>query len=242
MSEQLKLQPLGAGVEIYTSSIHKFGTDAILLSHFADPSPKDVACDLGTGCGIIPLLWCREPHRPKVITAIDIQPDAIDLLNRSLKHNGIADFSPLCCDLRQTPTELHGSFTLVTMNPPYKRLEDGLISPNRGRAIARHELTCKVEDMAQCAAKLLKPSGRLCVCHRPERLSDLMCALRQFGIEPKRLQLVCQREGTPPMLVLCEGVRGGKSGLTVMPTLTVEDESGGYSPKMKEIYSFMESL
>ncbi len=242
MSADLKLHPIGAGVEIYTSNIHKFGTDALLLADFAAPSVKDAACDLGTGCGIIPLLWCRSSAKPKAITAVDIQPDAIDLLKRSLAHNGISNLAALCCDLRSTPSQLHGRFTLVTMNPPYKRVEGGLISPVEGRAIARHEVTCTVEDMAQCAAKLLKPSGRLCVCHRPERLSDLMCAMRQFGIEPKRLQLVCQREGAAPMLVLCEGVRGGKSGLTILPTLTVEDQSGGYSPKMKEIYSFMESL
>ena len=241
MQESVKLQPIGAGVEIYTNSVHKFGTDAVLLAHFAAPTNNDVACDLGTGCGIIPLLWCRD-KRLKGLTALDIQPDAVDLLKQTVAHNNIEGVDIRCADLRALPKEMQGKYTLVTMNPPYKRVEGGLISPNMSRAIARHEIKCTVCDMAKAAAKLLKPSGRLCVCHRPERLSDLICAMREAGVEPKRLQLVCQREGEPPMLILCEGRRGGNSGMTVEPPLIVENAEGGYSPKMKEIYTFMEEL
>ena len=241
MSQQLKLQPIGAGIEIYTNGVHKFGTDAVLLAHFAAPTESDIACDLGTGCGIIPLLWCRD-KRLATLTAVDIQPDATDLLKMSAEHNSIEGIDVRCDDLRALPKEMQGKYTLVTMNPPYKRVEGGLISPNIGRAIARHELKCTVDDMAKAAARLLKPSGRLCVCHRPERLSDLICAMREAGIEPKKLQVVCQRQGDEPMLILCEGRRGGNSGMTILPPLVVEDEQGKYSPQMKEIYKLMEGL
>ena len=241
MEEKTKLQPIGRGIEIYTNSVHKFGTDAVLLAHFAAPATTDVACDLGTGCGIIPMLWCRE-NPPKRLTAVDIQPDAAELVKATLLHNNLSGVQVRCADLRQLDKAMHGQYTLVTMNPPYKRLEDGLISPNEGRAIARHEVKCTVDDMAKAAAKLLKPSGRLCVCHRPDRLGDLICAMRNAGIEPKRLQLVCQRAGEPPMLILCEGRRSGCSGMVIEPPLIVEDEGGQYSPKMKEIYKFMEEL
>ena len=241
MQDKIKLQPIGAGIEIYTNGVHKFGTDAVLLAHFAAPTEKDSACDLGTGCGIIPLLWCRD-KKPHILTAVDIQPDATQLLKMSAKHNSIDGIDICNADLRHLDKDMQGKYTLVTMNPPYKKVEGGLISPNEGRAIARHEIKCTVTDMTKAAAGLLKPSGRLCVCHRPERLADLICAMREAGIEPKRLQLVCQRVGDAPMLILCEGRRGGNSGMTLLPPLIVEDGQGGYSPEMKEIYAFMEGL
>lgn len=234
MSEQIKLQPIGGGFEIYTSNIHKFGTDAVLLAHFANPTEKDSVCDLGTGCGIIPMLWCRD-KKLKNLTAVDIQQDAAELLKKSAELNGV-EIDVLNADLRSLPKEMHGKYTLVTMNPPYKRVEGGLISPNMGRAIARHEIMCTVSDITKAAAGLLKPSGRLCMCHRPERMVDLICAMREAGIEPKRLQLVCQRQGDEPMLILCEGKRGANSGITLLPPLIVEDGQGNYSAQMKEIY------
>ncbi len=241
MNDKLALQPLGGGVQIYTNNVHKFGTDAILLANFAAVRINDVACDLGTGCGIIPLLWCRG-SAPKRIVAVDIQRDAAALVKSSVELNGLGGrISPLCADLNALPGEMAGSFTLVTMNPPYKRLSDGVISPEDGRAIARHEIKCNLDGIIKAAARLLKPSGRLCMCHRPERLADLLCAMRAHGIEPKRLCTVSQRANSAPSLVLCEGRKGGAVGMTVDAPLIIETESGGYTAKMKEIYAEFES-
>ena len=130
-----------------------------------------------------------------------------------------------------------GKFTLVTMNPPYKKLTGGLISPENGRAIARHEIKCNLDDIVKAAARLLKPSGRLCMCHRPERLADLICAMREYGVEPKRLRTVSNRTDSAPSLVLCEGRKGGATGMTVEPSLIIETDSGEYTAQMKEIYA-----
>ena len=235
-NEQLKLHRLGRGIKIYTSEVHRFGTDAVLLADFASPCAADSACDLGTGCGIIPLLW-RRNGGPKEITAVDIQPEAVVLLQKSLELNGIGGVTPVCADLRELDGSFSGKFTLVTMNPPYKKLSGGLISPDSARAVARHEVKCTVDDAVRCAARLLKPSGRLCMCHRPERLCDLLCAMRAAGIEPKRLRLVCQRDGSAPSLVLCEGRRGGRPGMTVDAPFIIEDEQGGYSADMARVYA-----
>ena len=81
--ENLKLEPLGNGVSVYVSSEHTFGTDAVLLSHFAKVKNTKKAIDLGTGCGIIPLILCRE-NPPKEIVGVDISEQAIDQLNLSI--------------------------------------------------------------------------------------------------------------------------------------------------------------
>ncbi len=77
----------------------------------------------------------------------------------------------------------------------------------------------------------------LCMCQRPERLSDVIESMRRSGIEPKRLRLVQQRKSKAPKLFLIEGRRGGKRGfMDVLPTLFIEDGQGGFSEEMLEIY------
>jgi tRNA1(Val) A37 N6-methylase TrmN6 len=90
--------------------------------------------------------------------------------------------------------------------------------------------------MCEAAAWLLKFGGRLCVCLRPERLCELMCKMSAAGIEPKRLRTVSKRDGCAPWLVLVEGKRGGKPGMTVEPQLNIYD-GDEYSEYMKKLYS-----
>ena len=86
------------------------------------------------------------------------------------------------------------------------------------------------------AARLLRYGGRFCLCQRPERLCDVFCAMRESGIEPKRLRMVQKRPDTAPWLALIEGRRGGRPFLTVEPPLMVQDDAGGFSPEMRRIY------
>ena len=121
-------ETIGAGVEVCVSTAHTFGTDAFLLSHFAAPRGEALACDLGSGCGIIPLLWMRGDTAPKCVYALDIQPDAIKQMLQSIERSGLSGrMFPLHADLRALPPDLpKGSFDLVVCNPPYKAEGTGL--------------------------------------------------------------------------------------------------------------------
>ena len=214
MDEKLSL---GNGVVIWVNEVHRFGTDALLLAGFSALGVGDTVCDLGTGCGILPLLWCGR-RAPAHVTALDIQPDAIALLEKSIAENGLAEqIAPLLCDLRQEPGRMRGRFDLVTINPPYYPVGAGGSSPDEGRRLARQEIACTLEDCAACASRLLRAGGRFCLCHRPERLADAMAALRQMGLEPKRLRLVCPRPGAAPNLILLEGRKQCGPGLKIEP-------------------------
>ena len=128
-----------------------------------------------------------------------------------------------------------GCHSLVTCNPPYKATGAGIKNPDNVLSVARHEVACNLEDIIAVSAKLLKTTGRLCMCHRPERLAELMSLLRQYKIEPKRLRLVCQRKGEEPWLVLVEGRRCGNTGLRIEPNLYIE-ENGILSDEMVKVY------
>lgn len=231
-----KIEPLGNNMRIVVSPSHTFGTDAILLANFASLKRKDIACDMGTGCGIIPLIWCKD--ETKEIYALDIQEKAISQLKKSLSINQIEGrIKAINCDLRQLKGVVeHGKFDLITMNPPYKPVGTGIESISEAERIARHEVTCTVEDACKTASLLLRYGGRFCMCHRPERLCDIIVSLRDNALECKRIRFVTEREGKAPWLVLVEGKRGGKSGVTVEKNLVMKDENGNPTKEFRSMF------
>ena len=156
----------------------------------------------------------------------------------SIDANGDGErFEVVQCDIREIGKHLpRERFSLVTCNPPYFAAGSGFENKSEGRTIARSEVMCDSSDVCRAARYLLRYGGRLCVWQRPERLTDVICAMRDQGIEPKRIRLVQQREGSEPWLVLVEGRRGGRPGVKFLPVLLVENGSGGYSDEMREIY------
>ena len=181
-----KFEPLGNGIQIIVSNEHKFWTDTVLLANFAKPKksdnacdlgtnfakPKksDNACDLGTGCGAIPLIWCRNAP-PKSITAVEIQENACDMLQRSLTLNNIQNINVINSDLRELDGKVQfSSYNLVVCNPPYKAEGTGIVNPNDAHKIARHEFSCTMQEIIQTASKLLNFSGRLCYVPTPRKI------------------------------------------------------------------------
>lgn len=236
MDEKLiKKEPLGNGFFVYVSPLHTFGTDAVLLADFSAARKNDRLVDLGTGCGIIPFLILRNGSLSSAV-GVDISKEAAELAQRTESELKTGKFTVLNADLKTLKGRIEfGCHTLVTCNPPYKAPGAGLKNPDSIKAAARHETECTLRDIIEVSSKLLQTSGRLCMCHRPERLAELFSLMREYKLEPKRLRLVCQREGTEPWLVLIEGRKCGNTGMRIDPPLYIE-KNGGLSDDMIRIY------
>lgn len=231
-----EFEKLSEKISVCVSQEHGFGTDAFLLADFCQHKQKDIACDLGTGCGIIPLILQRNAP-PKLTYAVDIQKQAIEQLEISLEKNNINSIVPICADLKTLWDDAPlGTLSLVTCNPPYKAANAGIESSLDAHKIARHEILCNIDDVCHTASKLLKFGGRLCICNRPERLSDVIFAMKNNGIEPKRLRFVSKNENTAPWLFLIEGKKGSKPFMQVLPQMYVWNKNG-YSAEMERIYT-----
>ena len=236
MDQSIKREPIGEGKFIYVSPHHTFGTDAVLLSNFAKAKKNDKLVDLGTGCGIIALLMLRDNNCQSAY-GVDISDEAIQLANKTKQEFDFDKFTPVLSDLKDLKGKVpFGCHTLVTCNPPYKATDSGIKNPDSVKSVARHEVECTLEDIIAVGAKLLQTGGRLCMCQRPERLAEMMALMHKYKVEPKRLRLVCKCVGQSPWLVLLEGRRCGNIGLTIEPTLYVEDGLGNFSDEMIEIY------
>lgn len=214
----------------------RLSTDSVLLSAFARGIRAEKIIDLGCGAGVLTVLLAEA--RPTArIWGVELQPGAAELCRENMAENGFDAGGILCADLRRHRELLEaGGFDLVISNPPYFAERSGHTAPEAARAAARDERFCSLEELC-CAAKYLcRWGGSFALVHRPERLSEVFCAMTQSGIEPKRLRLVQYKAGAAPNLALIEGRRGGRPSLSIEPPLILTDGAGNDSPEVREIY------
>ncbi len=221
---------------IQCKDVFSFSTDAVLLASFVrlDNSARKVI-DLGTGTGVIPLLLSRR-FKNLHITGLEIQERLADMSRRSVELNQAAghvrsgSIAIVQGDLRKAVEEFgYGQFDAVVSNPPYMELGIGEQNPNSHKAIARHEVCCKLDDICRAASQLVKSGGKVFIVYRSLRLAELMVQLKLYSLEPKRMQLVAPVIDREPNIVLIEAVKDRKPGLRIEPTLAVYDHKGNYT-------------
>lgn len=236
MYNDFTFENLGDGFSICVSKEHRFGTDAFLLADFASPRKKDLVCDFCAGSGIIAVLMKRN-NSPALIYAVEIQEKAVEQMKLTVEKSNIDNFRIVSGDLKDFRAEKE--LDLITCNPPYKINNTGAKNDSEAVSIARHEMLCTLDDVCKSATKNLKFGGRLCICNRPERLCDIMVAMRNNKLEPKRVRFVSKTPNDAPWLVLVEAKKGGNPFLQVEKSLYIQDENGDYSQEMKRIYRLL---
>ena len=204
----------------YDSELFKPTTDSFLLGDFARPRRGDQVCDLGAGTGLLGLLLLRR-QRELTLANVEWQPAAMALAEKSFAESGLSHRCTFHCgDLRErTALPAANSMDYVVCNPPYYAADAGLAPRSGALRAARTEEGCTLTDVAAAAKYLLRWGGRFAMVHRAERLADVLCVLREYALEPKRLRLVQHDPASAPSLLLVEAVLGGKSGLITEPTL-----------------------
>lgn len=216
-----------------------FGMDAVLLSGFARAKKQERCLDLGCGNGIIPILM-EAKTEGKHFTGLEIQPESADMARRSVALNGLQDRIDIVEGDIKDASKIFGasSFHVVTTNPPYMTAQHGLTNLYEAKTIARHEVLCNLEDIIRESARLLMPGGRFYMVHRPFRLAEIISLMVQYRIEPKRMRLVYPYVDREPNMVLIEGLRGGKSRMTVEKPLIVYKEPGKYTDEIYDVYAY----
>lgn len=222
---------------VYDDALFRPGTDTFLLSSLPRLKRGLRVCDLGCGTGLLSLLLLqRQPELQ--ITGVEILPQAAFLARRAAEENRLAGHLTIVeGDLRSRALPLApGSFDLAVCNPPYYPSGSGAAPEQGALRTARMESACTLAELCTAAARLLRWGGRFCLVHKPERLTDLLCALREAALEPKRLRFVCAAPAAAPSLVLAEGCRGGRPSLTVEPPLLLRRADGSPTAELNAIY------
>ena len=216
-----------------------FGMDAVLLSGFAHVKRGEKVLDMGTGTGIIPLLLSAKTQGEH-FTALEIQKEIAEMASCSVAMNHLEDKIEIVNgDIKEASRIFGGaSFDVVTTNPPYMNDAHGLKNPTEVKAISRHEVLCTLDDVVREGAKVLKSGGRMYMVHRPHRLIEIITAMKQYKLEPKRMCMVHPFKDKEANMVLIEAVKGGGSWLKMEAPIIVYKEPGVYTDEIYSIYGY----
>ena len=215
---------------------YRYSIEPFLLADFMSLLPGQSVLDIGTGCGIIPILLIqREPGLK--ITAIEIQD--CSQAQKNIQQNG----------MEQKITLIHGdflkeaenlepeSFDHIVSNPPYRKIQTGRINPDAGKALARHELSLNMNSLLDKSAPLLKTGGQIVLAYPPERMGETLRELECRSLYPRQARFIHGNFQTAAKIFLVSALKGKKSDLTVAPPLAVYNKDGTYSKEMKGIYA-----
>ncbi len=191
-----------------------FGTDAFLLAAYARGGSRKICVDLGSGTGVIPML-CAERKKFKRSFAVEIQDTFFSIIEKNISQNSLeGSMTAICADIRDLKaSDIGGEVDAVTANPPYMRADSGKRNVHDEKFIARHEVFGDIGDFCACAYRLLKHGGRFYTVWRPDRLCDLICALRDNRLEPKLMTFVHATDKNEPSMVLVSSTKGAAFGM-----------------------------
>lgn len=216
---------------------YRFSIDAVLIAGLTIPSPDDTVLDLGTGCGIIPLILAYRHPKIKVY-GVEVQQQLADLATINVEENRMKDRITIhCMDMKKLKHDMmSGPVDLVVSNPPYRKAESGRINPDQQRAVARHEIKATLYDVVETAQRMLRTAGRFVTVYPAERMADILIQMRSAGLEPKSLRTVHSDRHTDAKLIIVEGKKGGRPGLKIGSPVIIYRKDGSYTDEVQEMF------
>lgn len=216
---------------------YRFSIDSMLLAYHCVPRQGDKVLDLGTGCGIIPIILAFR-HPNITVYGAEVQSELATLAVTNVKENHMEDcIIVLHSDMKLLkPKITDGLVDIVVCNPPYRKPGSGRINPDEQRAVARHELKVNLPELIQTACRMLRTAGKFITIYTAERTTDILAQMRKDDIEPKFMRMIHSRRNTDAKLILIEGIKGARPGLKIAPPLIVYDDHSDYSYEVQQMF------
>ncbi len=217
---------------------YRFSIDAVLLAAHAQLRKGEKVLDLGSGCGIIPLLLAFR-HPDITVYGVEIQPELAEIARNNIRENKMEDRVHIFqADMKKPDLQkISGPADLVISNPPYRKISSGRLNPRSQQAIARHEIMAGLADVTGAARRILQISGRFLIIYPAERMAELLSQMQAADLEPKWLRPVYSRRHSEAKLLIAEGIRGGKPGMKIRSPLLIYEKDGSYTPEVKQIFA-----
>ncbi len=217
-----------------------FGTDALLLAAFLKAEVNGMAADLGSGSGCLALLAAKRGFY-RQIYAVEMQEHlggTEGLIAKNIRCNALEDRVHVLCTTVQNlrVTDFPAPLDAVFTNPPYFKQNSGKTNCRNALTLSRHEICGDISDFCYAASRILRFGGSFFCVYRPERIADLICAMRMADLELKRLVLVCTDTRHAPSLLLAEGKKGGHGGAFLPRTLYLRNADGQMTEEYRSIY------
>ncbi|MBI4653503.1 MAG: tRNA1(Val) (adenine(37)-N6)-methyltransferase [Nitrospirae bacterium] len=216
---------------------YRFSVDALLLEDFISAKRLYNGIEFGAGSGIISILLAKRNKNTKIV-AVELQKSLAERAKGNIELNELGDrIEVINEDIRNLkkvfPTN---KFDFAFSNPPFRKPKTGLLSMDKERAVARHEIKITLPDIIEAASYLIKNTGRFYLIYHPFRLVELITLLHDASLEPKRIRFVHSRIGEEAKMVLIEAVKGSGAWLKIDTSLYIYGKGSEYTAEMKRIY------
>lgn len=220
------------------SEMFNFSLDSVLLPNFVTIN-KNIKNILDIGCGNLPVSLILTTKTDASITAVEIQKDVYDIALKNLELNNKQNqINIINADIRDLYKNFETEYyDVIVCNPPFFKVSnDSHLNKNDYKTIARHEVFLNLDDLFSISKKILKNNGIISIVHRPERLLDIIYAMRKYNIMPKKIQFVYPKKDKEANILLIEGTKNGNSGMKILPPLFVHNEDGTYTDEVKKYF------
>lgn len=220
------------------SEMFNFSLDSVLLPNFVTIN-KNIKNILDIGCGNLPVSLILTTKTDASITAVEIQKDVYDIALKNLELNNKQNqINIINADIRDLYKNFETEYyDVIVCNPPFFKVsKDSHLNKNDYKTIARHEVFLNLDDLFSISKKILKNNGIISIVHRPERLLDIIYAMRKYNIMPKKIQFVYPKKNKEANILLIEGTKNGNSGMKIIPPLFVHNEDGTYTDEVKKYF------
>lgn len=216
---------------------YRFSVDALLLEDFISAKRLGNGIELGTGSGVISILLTKKFKNIKIV-AVEIQKSLAQCAMKNVSLNQLDErIEVLNEDIRNLKKIFPANrFDFVFSNPPFRRTKSGLLSIDKGRAVARHEIKITLPELITTAVYLLKNTGRFYLIYHPFRLIELIDLFQKVRLEPKRMRFVHSRVGEEAKMVLIEAVKGSGAWLKIESPFYIYEKGNEYTTEMKGVY------
>ncbi len=224
---------------IQRNDFQNFTLDSVLLADFLKINRKSKKIlDIGTGCGIIPLLLSQRTTAE--ITGIEIYKEMSEIAKRNITNNNLQEKITIINEDIKNYRNIfkRDQFDTVVTNPPYFEFKGDVNQVNRLEqlAYARHNVNITLEEIIKISAFLLKNSGSFSLVFRSERLVEVLALLTEYKLEPKRLKICFTKRSGAAKISLIEAIKAAERGLKIESPLFVYDETGEQSEYIKNLY------
>ena len=181
-------------------STMKVGTDAVLLGRWVEVNPTDVVLDIGTGCGIMPLMLAQKGA--KRIDAVEL--DAVSANEAEINFTA----SQWRDKLRVYNVDIQNyasseRYDLVISNPPF--FINSYKSETERKNLARHtDDSLSFAGLCASASRLLKDDGRFAVVLPLTESVEFLKEAERNGLYQSRRMEIVPVEGKEPNRVNLE--------------------------------------
>jgi len=217
---------------------YRFSIDAVILAFHAVPAKSDARIlDMGTGCGIMPLIIAHR-HESVHITGVEIQAELAELARQNVSANG---FQPRITIIKKDVSKMRSHdigppVDMVITNPPYRKPGSGRVNHQDQRALARHEITVSLDGLIKAMRRFLATGGHGWIIYPVERLAELMAGMQAHNLEPKYLRLIHSRMDVEAKRCLLKIVKAARPGLIAGPPLAIYDADGVYTEEVAAMF------